>query len=182
MPEQLTLKGIKTFQGMEGYGLNATLYFKGKKAAFVLDEGCGGEMMYHWQNGMEPVVLDHCRKMPKIDHQKECVELYGQGWWDKLGVEAQKRMAKEDKSGRERLDRWINAEVDRRENEKRLKRLCRNKLVFQTTEGKAKNEYQTLNSKYTPHAAAWVRKKYPDAVILNEQFAPQSKGKVKVTV
>lgn len=40
----LELKGVKTFMGMEGYGLNANLYLNGKKVAFVLDEGNGGEL------------------------------------------------------------------------------------------------------------------------------------------
>lgn len=38
------LKSVKTFQGMDGIGLNANLYYKNKKVAFVLDEGHGGEL------------------------------------------------------------------------------------------------------------------------------------------
>ncbi len=40
----IELKNIKTFQGRDGYGLNANLYLNGEKIAFVLDEGNGGEM------------------------------------------------------------------------------------------------------------------------------------------
>jgi hypothetical protein len=39
----LELKAVKTFLGSDGYGLNANLYLNGKKVAFVLDEGRGGE-------------------------------------------------------------------------------------------------------------------------------------------
>ena len=38
------VKGIKIFEGRGGYGLNANLYYKGKKVAFVLDEGNGGQL------------------------------------------------------------------------------------------------------------------------------------------
>ncbi|MFA5366657.1 MAG: hypothetical protein WC333_02135 [Dehalococcoidia bacterium] len=41
---KLELKKIKTFRGMEGYGLNADLYINGVKCYFVLDEGNGGEI------------------------------------------------------------------------------------------------------------------------------------------
>lgn len=40
----LELKAVKTFLGSDGYGLNANLYLNGKKVAFVLDEGNGGEL------------------------------------------------------------------------------------------------------------------------------------------
>lgn len=44
----LTLKGVKTFAGMEGQGLNATLYYKGARVARIFDEGSGGEMRFYW--------------------------------------------------------------------------------------------------------------------------------------
>ena len=40
----LELKAVKTFLGSDGYGLNANLYFNGKKVAFVLYEGKGEEL------------------------------------------------------------------------------------------------------------------------------------------
>ena len=36
------IKGLKTFMGREGYGVNASLYYKGKKIAFIMDSGNGG--------------------------------------------------------------------------------------------------------------------------------------------
>lgn len=44
----LELKAVKTFIGSDGYGLNANLYYKDKKVAFVLDEGNGGELMVYF--------------------------------------------------------------------------------------------------------------------------------------
>ena len=43
---KIAFKKVKTFQGMEGYGLNCDLYINGVKCLFVLDEGNGGEMNY----------------------------------------------------------------------------------------------------------------------------------------
>ena len=45
---QFQVKGVKTFEGMEGYGINANLYFEGKKVAFILDEGNGGCLDVRW--------------------------------------------------------------------------------------------------------------------------------------
>ena len=46
-----TIKGLKTFTGREGYGINANLYHKGKKVAFLLDSGNGGCLDVDWENG-----------------------------------------------------------------------------------------------------------------------------------
>ena len=43
-----TVKGLKTFIGREGHGVNANLYYKGKKVAFLLDSGNGGELDIDW--------------------------------------------------------------------------------------------------------------------------------------
>ena len=44
-----TLKGLKTFMGMDCPGINASLYYKGKKVAFLIDEGNGGCLNVEWQ-------------------------------------------------------------------------------------------------------------------------------------
>lgn len=45
------VKNVKTFRGMEGQGFNATLYRDGKRVAFVIDEGCGGCLLFEWEQG-----------------------------------------------------------------------------------------------------------------------------------
>ena len=42
------VKGVKSFRGMEWNGFNATLYRNGKKVAFCLDSGDGGEVNFDW--------------------------------------------------------------------------------------------------------------------------------------
>ena len=48
---ELELKGFKSFKGMECDGCNATLLVDGKRAAEVLDEGNGGNVMIRWFPG-----------------------------------------------------------------------------------------------------------------------------------
>ena len=45
---QYTVKGVKSFRGMEGYGFNATLYNGSKRIAFVIDEGRGGGLLFRY--------------------------------------------------------------------------------------------------------------------------------------
>ena len=43
---KVELKNVKTFRGMEGYGLNADIWINGVKCMFVMDEANGGEFDY----------------------------------------------------------------------------------------------------------------------------------------
>ena len=45
------VKGVKTFTGREGYGINANLYYENKKVAFLLDSGNGGCLDIDWNWG-----------------------------------------------------------------------------------------------------------------------------------
>ena len=54
-----SVKGFKEHRGTEGYGYNATLYRDGKKIAFVIDEGNGGEVIFEWNDRLAPRVEIH---------------------------------------------------------------------------------------------------------------------------
>ena len=45
------VKGVKTFIGREGYGINANLYYENKKVAFLRDGGNGGCLDIDWNWG-----------------------------------------------------------------------------------------------------------------------------------
>ncbi len=45
---RLIVKGIKTFRGHDGTGLNAMLYFDGKKTCEIFDSAHGGEWEMNW--------------------------------------------------------------------------------------------------------------------------------------
>lgn len=62
-----TVKGIKTFVGMEGHGYNATLYRDGKKVAFVIDDASGGPLQVEWTDPSEEALLrDYATAMPPV--------------------------------------------------------------------------------------------------------------------
>jgi hypothetical protein len=41
---KIDFKKVKTFRGMEGYGINADVYINGVKCLFIMDSGDGGEI------------------------------------------------------------------------------------------------------------------------------------------
>jgi len=60
-----SVKGIKTFVGMEGHGYNATLYRDGRPVAFAIDDASGGPLSVEWKVGSEESLLaEHVAKMP----------------------------------------------------------------------------------------------------------------------
>ncbi|AME18067.1 hypothetical protein AAT1_02041 [Pseudomonas phage AAT-1] len=51
-----TVKGVKTFVGMEGYGYNGSLYRDGKLVAFVIDDASGGPLQIEWKDVSDGLV------------------------------------------------------------------------------------------------------------------------------
>lgn len=67
----LELKSVKTFIGTDGYGLNANLYYKGKKVAFILDKGNGGPLNIQFmpnvkQEDIFDIAQKYYEKYPKF--------------------------------------------------------------------------------------------------------------------
>lgn len=60
------------------------------------------------------------------------------------------------------LDEWLDRKM--------VKRLCAKNTVFRTPD-MPKGEYRSLNRKYSPEMAAYVRKEHPNATIMNEVIA-----------
>jgi len=64
----ITIKGIKTFQGHEDEGFNATLHINGKKAASVINEGNGGACYWRWEPGADKATWEaHVAGQPPWD-------------------------------------------------------------------------------------------------------------------
>lgn len=62
-----SVKGIKTFKGMDTDGYNCTLYKDGKKVAFVIEEGSGGEPMFDFvSREAEADLLAFVKTLPKV--------------------------------------------------------------------------------------------------------------------
>jgi hypothetical protein len=116
---EYTIKGVKTFRGMDGQGLNATLYRGDKKVALILDEGCGGEMSFDF--------LDFMHGKSK---EEDLFEIF---------IAEQKLKAddtKKDEFGHtERFyfdgAHWVNTSIDDMMYQKSLRRACKTKTLFQ---------------------------------------------------
>lgn len=128
------LKGVKVFQGMDGVGLNATLLRDGKPVCTLIDEGCGGEMLFRWHDHMRGESNEH-----------DLWDAFIAG--EKAKVPADKKLLE----GHDTLERdvydgstWVNKEVDRIENDKRFRRLCKTKIVFQVGEKIGSDEFQSI--------------------------------------
>lgn len=64
---KIELKNVKTFRGMEGHGLNATIYIDGIKTAFIMDAADGGEPQYDVFNKEKfKQVEDYAASLPKM--------------------------------------------------------------------------------------------------------------------
>ncbi len=156
----LELKNIKTFQGMEGSGYNATLYLNGKRVAFVIDEGCGGSPHFQWEgkdrdakNANEQAVNTYIDALPpeKCPDDAEDWEktLYDENGYRKLD-----------------LDDVVGNMVDDYENARRLARQKKTSVPF-THPGVEKGSYLVMkhNGKVEEAKAAILRK-YPNATFL----------------
>ncbi len=51
---KIEFKNVKTFRGMEGYGINADIFINGVKCLFMMDDANGGEYRYDVIRGKNP--------------------------------------------------------------------------------------------------------------------------------
>jgi len=126
--QDFSLKGFKTFRGMEGQGFNATLMLNKKEVAFVADDATGGEPRIEWKEGhwKAPEYIQEFLASP------ECV---------KLAVEREEAFRKEYGFGTDTPlptawdpSDFIEYLVDRHESEKQCKRMAKNHgLIFRPT-------------------------------------------------
>jgi hypothetical protein len=65
---KVTIKNLKSFRGMEGYGFNADIYVNGVKSMFAMDGGNGGQIDYEIVKGQEAnvrLVKDYVKSISK---------------------------------------------------------------------------------------------------------------------
>lgn len=64
-----SVKAVRTFTSTEGAGFNATLCRDGKAVAEVIDDGCGGCVLFRWKDRAEEKVLDdHVKTLPSYEY------------------------------------------------------------------------------------------------------------------
>jgi len=170
----IELKNVKEFQGRDWGGLNADLYLDGKKIAFVLDEGNGGEMdidavgktkeerekNQQLLNGLEA----YAKTLPKVDMGKVLT-----------GVKEENRFADMD------LEMLINEIVDERNKAKAVKQA---KAKMQKQMAKAilygvpnANQYMSVTFK---HPIAVIKAQAPDVLTKHVEAIKAKLGKGEV--
>lgn len=156
----LEIKNVKTFQGVEGYGYNLTLYLNGKRVAFVIDEGCGGTPHYQWEgkeraekNANEQAVNAYIDTLPpeKCPDDAEDWEktLYDENGYRKLDI-----------------DDVISKKVDDYETAKQLQRQKKKYVLFTVPGMKPDTYYKTEHKGDIEGAKAAVLKRHPEATFL----------------
>jgi hypothetical protein len=125
---RLTLKGIKTFKGMDGVGLNVDIYFDGKKVAFGLDEGCGGGMYFQW---LVPA------KQDEVDTFITSLN---------IPADVVKYDGVPDFEMEYDLEQIVNTMVDGIETEKKFRKICKTKTLLRLTDG----NFLTYNIAFSP--------------------------------
>lgn len=150
---------IKTFRGMDGQGLNATLTRGGKAVALLLDEGCGGMMHFDWLDRSRGESSEEAMFLAFIE---ETVPPDPEDKGSSLDPRTLKQFAAE---------QWVNAEVDRIENDKRFRRACKTKTLFQVGEKIGGDEFLVIKG-VGPHLREILEKKYAGKKVrvLNDEF------------
>ena len=158
---EYSVKNVKSFQGREGNGYECTLYLDGKKIGTVTDVADGGGYAQFYISRKDIEKLDaHCKSLPRIyygDNEQSTSltkEQYEEFWKD--GQEITK-------------DTFLSSLVDKWENDKRMKRICRTKTAF-TYDGVKKSSFMTINSKFSEAIKFQLEVKYKgkNLIIYNE--------------
>jgi hypothetical protein len=163
-----SVKSVKTFEGMEGYGFNCSLYRGKRKVAFVIDEGNGGCLLIRW--------LD--MDAPKVTHTVT---------W--AGKDREVKMTPEEKVLREHceslpeyefsgktfgmtMDILINDLVNRHLEDKELRRHCKKEILYRL-KGDKPGTWRVRQVPYTPEVALPIRLIHDENLeeIANERFA-----------
>lgn len=102
------LKNIKTFEGMEGYGINADVYINGINCLRMIDSGDGGETIFRRVLNIGQSIIDanikqlndYVTELAAIDEKNDLnmnLDIYMNDVWlemelDKIKKKANKRM------------------------------------------------------------------------------------------
>jgi hypothetical protein len=157
-----TATKIKTFEGMEGRGYNATLLRDGKPVAEVIDDASGGGTMFHWLDRDAKAVVR------TVNHKDEPHE-YNGTVEEAMFVAYCLTLPKWTYSGMtsfQSTDMVVDGLVNAVETERRLKRQFKTKLVF--VDGGQEYSYGSKTKGVDPLTLVdGLKRKRPTAVILN---------------
>ena len=170
MPSRITVKGVKTFQGMEGQGFNAKVFLDGKEVAFAIDEGCGGSLLVYWKDnigdfrpnphGIGETAKSEIAAIAAAAPPEDC------GFCDecKAGAPCSSPLQKD-------ADWLISDAVEDFLEERKLKSLCKKQTVIRLPEHKKNGTCLIYKAPYTPAIRERVLREHPSAEIVNERYA-----------
>ena len=151
---QYSVKNVKSFEGMEGYGYNASLYRNNKRVAKVNDYGDGGCIDMRFEDlAEEKIFNEYVDSLPEYNVNAAV---------GVKGVEMIKQSA----------DTVVGKLVDDFENDKKFRRICKTKTLFLLKSDDEDESFRTLNVPYGEKAQQWLDKKYGDKVaeVVNHRY------------
>ena len=144
-----TVKGIKSFQGMEGYGYECSLYKDGKRIGTVTDVADGGGMLQcNLKDGEEAALEAYCKTLPKHHFEAD-------GKDHTFDVDP---------------CIFVSELVDNFEEEKRHKRLCKTKTVYLLHD--SPESLWSIKRAYTEQVEQQLKDKHGDNLkeIINKRY------------
>lgn len=150
---------IKTFRGMDGEGLNAVLKRGKTVVAEIVDEGSGGEMRFYWTDGhhdtAEEAMFNAFLEQKKMEIPADLMD-------KELNCPARELFSDAC---------WIWAQVDKIENDRRMRRSCKKNTLFQVGAAIGGPEFRVVTG-VTPEIRARIEQKYAGQKIriLNDEY------------
>ena len=136
---RITFKKYKTCRSTDGDAFSADVYLDGKKACEVSNSGTGGPNMYHWYNAALEADFMAYAKEQHPDMKYEAEDML--------------------------IEDAINAF----EEERTLKRWCKNKIVLKPKDAEP-GQFITIAAKWDPKHRDAILARDPGAEIVNERF------------
>lgn len=145
-----SIKNVKTFQGMECQGCNATLYKNGKKFVDIIDSGDGGELNFQGWKERDEIEAD----AKKVGEYESDIVYDNKPLVMKYDAET-----------------LVNELIDSFLLEKSYKRKCNKSTVFITNDLKV-GEYREVKSPYSDRVKEYIVNKYGNKLveIINERY------------
>lgn len=187
-PAGYTLEKIKTFNGREGQGINATICKDGSAIAYVMDDASGGEMDVDFTNpGQNAKSYGTFRTIAPANRAE--AEAFALNWYQTSPNAAEVRRidaelratypdsGRGDKTGADALHDWVNTLVDENSTKKQMDRAAKKKTLFRL-KGDQPGVFRTFTAPYSPEIQKYLdtNPKYAGKVveIYGVQLAPVS--------
>lgn len=152
MSPKFEIKGLKTWQGREGYGYQGDLHVNGRKALHFLNEGSGGATWIDYFDATGKRGVREPETGPAAEFLAYVAALPG----DADGMKPT-------------VDMVLAGLADEHELTRRLQRACKTKTLFRVP-GDAPESYREIKQAFTPGLRAQVVAKHPEAIFINESL------------